>query len=287
MREVGHEDVARVFDELTAEEERHVVSVELLATKLLARLPTEDVVRWVFPEAFGAEEAGPPVLLTPYKALSIAVRAEERAFAFWTYVAASAGSEPARALAETMAREELLHASKLRIARRGAYRAELADRQVATASSTQPLRLDELQVEAAQMAAEVVAFLCAATARLDQLGDRESVDLLRAVAGAINGSPQGVTSQTRHDIALPTGKQLQQSSAAAVLFEVEGVMERWVERYITSLDRSPDATVTAELQRLADQTMRFVAQINRRLAEIEPDLRNMVAGVAQPGQSPS
>jgi rubrerythrin len=96
MRAVAHEDVAQVFDDLTAEEEQHVLSVEKMTRKLLQRMPADCVVRWVLPETFGADEAGPPALLTPYKALSIAVRAEERAFAFWSYVAANAAAEPVR-----------------------------------------------------------------------------------------------------------------------------------------------------------------------------------------------
>ena len=120
MRTAAHEDVALVFDDLTAEEEQHVLSVEKMARTLLHSVPAASAVRWVLPETFGVDEAGPPALLTPYKALSIAVRAEERAFAFWSYVAAGATVEPVRSLAETMARQELLHASKLRVARRRA-----------------------------------------------------------------------------------------------------------------------------------------------------------------------
>ena len=46
------------------------------------------------------------------------------------------------------------------------------------------------------------------------------------------------------------------------------------------LDRSPDAAVTAELQRLADETVRFVAQISRRLAALEPYLKDTSPGAS-------
>lgn len=285
MRAVAHEDVAQVFDDLTAEEEQHVLSVEKITRKLLQRMPADSVVRWVLPETFGADEAGPPALLTPYKALSIAVRAEERAFAFWSYVAANAAAEPVRSLAETMARQELLHASKLRVARRRAYHAEVG-RQPVPGSAGQPLSLEGLRSEAVQMAAEAAAFLSAAVARLDQLGDWESSNLLRDIASAIKASASGPASEFKGNAQLLVAERLQQAGNSTVLFEAEGVMERWVERYMTLLDRSPDAAVTAELQRLADETVGFVAQISRRLAALEPGLSDTSPVAARPSAWP-
>jgi rubrerythrin len=63
-------------------------------------------------------------LLTPYRALASAVRHEERAFAFWTYVAAHADKTEVREAAERMALEELEHVSILRRERRKAFHAE-------------------------------------------------------------------------------------------------------------------------------------------------------------------
>ena len=62
-----------------------------------------------------------PELLDAYKAFSMAVRNEERAFVFWTYVAAHALSEEIKAAAERMAREELGHVATLRRERRKAF----------------------------------------------------------------------------------------------------------------------------------------------------------------------
>ena len=52
--------------------------------------------------------------MTPYRVLTIAVRNEERAFAFWSYVAAHADGEEVRLAAETMAKEELEHVAAFR-----------------------------------------------------------------------------------------------------------------------------------------------------------------------------
>jgi rubrerythrin len=278
MRGVGHDDVAQIFDDLASEEEQHVLNVEKLANTLLGKLPGEELVRWVLPETFGAEEAGSPALLTPYKALSIAVRSEERAFAFWSYVAANADAEPVRALAESMARQELLHAAKFRAARRKAYRAETGLRRQAPEAAAQPLAPDELRSEAIQMGTEAVAFLSLAASRLDQLKDPQSASLVREIASTIIAA--GLSMSGRDDGALvaKAAERLERANPAGVLFEVEGVLEWRVERYIELLDRSPDAEMAAELQRLADEAMQLVSHLHTRLATVEPSLRALAAG---------
>ena len=62
--------------------------------------------------------------MTPYRALSMAVRNEERAFAFWSYVAGFAEDPEIKKSAESMAREELGHVATLRKERRRAYHSE-------------------------------------------------------------------------------------------------------------------------------------------------------------------
>jgi hypothetical protein len=56
-----------------------------------------------------------------YRSWAVAVRNEERAFAFWSYVAAHGASPEIRNAAERMAREELEHAKTLRRERRKAF----------------------------------------------------------------------------------------------------------------------------------------------------------------------
>jgi rubrerythrin len=80
-------------------------------------------VRWELPQTFDDEGTGTasPGLVTPYRALSMAVRNEERAFTFWGYIAAHAESHEIGQAAESMAREELGHVALLRRERRRAY----------------------------------------------------------------------------------------------------------------------------------------------------------------------
>ena len=84
-------------------------------------------MRWEAPETFDNETAAEiktSRLMTPYRALSMAVRNEERAFAFWSYVAGFAKDPEIKKAAEAMAREELGHVATLRKERRRAYHSE-------------------------------------------------------------------------------------------------------------------------------------------------------------------
>lgn len=71
-----------------------------------------------------AVELGGSATLTPYRALAFAVREEERAMVFWSYVSAQAPDGAVRQAAEKIAHQELEHAALLRRERRRAYRAE-------------------------------------------------------------------------------------------------------------------------------------------------------------------
>jgi rubrerythrin len=120
-------DLAAVFTELAAAEREHVDGVTRWSQSRRGKAPDPSLVRWEGPETFDAEtatEIRTSRLMTPYRALSMAVRNEERAFAFWSYVAAFSEDCEIRTVAEAMAREELGHVSILRKERRRAYHRE-------------------------------------------------------------------------------------------------------------------------------------------------------------------
>lgn len=112
--------LAYIFDLLAKFERDHVDRVAEWAGHKGMAIATE--APWPIPEAFDVspEEIAQSSLMTAYRALAIAVRYEERAFAFWTYVAAQASGEVKEA-AERMAREQLDHGSRLRQERRIAF----------------------------------------------------------------------------------------------------------------------------------------------------------------------
>src|SRR5215208_1967417 len=83
MRENDSPALADVFERLAAEEQGHMQSVDHWSEKSSGRAPDLTRIRWERPETFDDEGASvtAPGLLAPYRALSMAVRNEERAFA--------------------------------------------------------------------------------------------------------------------------------------------------------------------------------------------------------------
>jgi rubrerythrin len=127
MRRQNRFDLALIFADLEAAEREHVDSVARWSQSRRGKAPDPALVRWEAPETFDAEtarEIGSSRLATPYRALAMAVRNEERAFAFWSYVAAYSKDSEIKQAAEAMAHEELGHVSTLRKERRRAYHRE-------------------------------------------------------------------------------------------------------------------------------------------------------------------
>ncbi|WBL82023.1 ferritin family protein [Bradyrhizobium xenonodulans] len=127
MQRQDRADLVGVFRELAAAEREHVDSVQRWSQSRRGKLPDPTLVRWEAPETFDSSataEIKASKLMTPYRALAMAVRNEERAFAFWSYLAAFAADSEIKAAAEAMAAEELGHVATLRKARRRAYRQE-------------------------------------------------------------------------------------------------------------------------------------------------------------------
>ncbi len=127
MRRQNKDDLAEVFTQLAAAERDHVDSVTRWSQSWRGKAPDPALVRWEAPETFDREAAAElktSRLMTPYRALAMAVRNEERAFAFWSYLAAYSEDPQIKKAAEAMAREELGHVSILRKERRRAYHRE-------------------------------------------------------------------------------------------------------------------------------------------------------------------
>lgn len=153
MRHEGNASLAEVFDHLSAEERGHLASVVHWSQKEKGNAPDPTLIRWKIPETFDDEGAATtdPHLLNAYRTLAMAVRNEERAFAFWSYVAAQAAAPDVRQAAETMAHEELGHVATLRRERRRAFhvarsgaRAEAADRNAIPETAAWERRLADL-----------------------------------------------------------------------------------------------------------------------------------------------
>ncbi|WP_315926760.1 ferritin family protein [Mesorhizobium sp. SP-1A] len=123
MRAADRPELAEVFDRLVSEEAGHMDMVVDWSQQVHHRVP-EVLPAEILPQGvFDEEGIGlvSPELVDAYRSLAIAVRNEERAFAFWSYVAAHGASPDIRQAAERMAREELEHAKTLRRERRKAF----------------------------------------------------------------------------------------------------------------------------------------------------------------------
>lgn len=158
MRRQNKNALADVFAQLAAAEREHVDSVTRWSQSRRGRMPDPALVRWEAPETVDvetADEIRASRLTSPYRALAMAVRNEERAFAFWSYLAAYSQDPEIKEAAEAMAKEELGHVSILRKERRRAYHREHDREQNEEVTATAPSRVDARRLElrlAAQLA---------------------------------------------------------------------------------------------------------------------------------------
>jgi rubrerythrin len=279
MRRVDQGEIADLLDSLAAEERGHVESVERLARQTLHGGPDPTLVRRQLPETFGkADDAGAAALLSPYRALSIAVRGEERAFAFWTYVAAEAADATLRELAERFARQELIHAAKLRHARRRAYHSERRRPFAARRDEEAPPPPAEIRAEAAGLERRLAAFCSAAADRLRTSTDRITAELFASLAVEAGRTAAALASTTGRP-ARDSDRQPQErrglrhgTNSAALLFEAAGMIETLDYRYLDWLNLSADGSLVKELETLAQATTDRLARVNERLFALEPGL---------------
>lgn len=89
MTRQGNSAMAAQFDALASMEDLHVRQITDRAQSLLGRALGSLTVSWDLPPTYDEDEAR-GASLSAYRALGFAVRNEERAFAFYTYVAADA-----------------------------------------------------------------------------------------------------------------------------------------------------------------------------------------------------
>jgi rubrerythrin len=153
LRHEGDPALADVLERLSADEWGHLESVVQWSERTKCKVPDPARIRWQAPETFDDEGVATahPRLLSAYRILSMAVRNEERAFAFWSYVAAHAETPEVRQAAETMAYEELGHVAILRRERRSAFHAERRQAHVGPESEDGRFDLAALERQLAEL----------------------------------------------------------------------------------------------------------------------------------------
>jgi rubrerythrin len=250
MHREGDPALAEVFEQLATDEQGHLDSVVLWSEKTKGQAPDPALIRWQLPETFDDEGAATahPRLLSIYKVLSMAVRNEERAFAFWSYVAAHAESPEIRQAAEAMAHEELGHVATLRRERRRAFHAE---------REHQPLRPDAASVSE-------TAFL-----------ERRLADLLEPPAAA---APPAEARRLR-EFAAEARLQAEElergafdlpeaQSAHAIQGSPVAIAELLAERYLDAADGLRDEEALNRVQVLAGRAVNRLAWLRADLPEL-------------------
>ncbi len=236
MRRQNKKDLAAVFSQLAASEREHVDSVTRWSQSRSGKDPDPALVHWEMPEPFDPEtvsEVKTSRLITPYRALATAVRNEERAFAFWSYLAAYSEDPEIKKAAEAMAREELGHVAKLRKERRRAYHREHDRKQEGAAPAHVDARGLELRL-AAHLANLQRGLDGPAAARTRELLDQT---MEMADEAGDFGSFAGALEQR----------------------DAEVIAEALADAYLEGAERSGDAERVEKLQRLAENAISRLA----------------------------
>ena len=232
MHRHGNQEAASMFERMFEEEREHERLIEEWAKLEGVELRTDiGPVVWEDPQlpTDYDSEAVDPEYSSPYRALAFAVHNEERAFRFYTYVAATADDVAVREHAETLAREELGHAALLRVMRRRAWRAEreagrdepdiepaiiqtLGDLLAVAASAEHCLAanlaaLTDSHPELEKAAAATQAILADTETRLDTAGEPgedvaraiELIDNYRKKTASMSDDPEALRQRLRSD----------------------------------------------------------------------------------------
>ena len=156
----GARRTAAVFARLA--EEEAATSETLLAWCREAGAEPERKPAAMPPDIFRPwDELADSALVSPYRALAAAVAARDRAFAYYSYLAARADEPSVRRAAERLASEELRHAARLRVERRQAWRHERPSTPPASTTEALTLQAAPLLAEAAEAHAGLAAALAA------------------------------------------------------------------------------------------------------------------------------
>nr|WP_295834221.1 ferritin family protein [uncultured Azospirillum sp.] len=260
----GKSELAALFGRLAELEKAHEDELTQWAERDGLRAPQPVRFDWRMPETFDQAEGAQ--LFGPYEALAVAVRNEERAFAFYTYVAASALTEEVRRRAEGMAREELEHVSLLRRWRREAFHASRQPRR------RTPRTLEELFALSAAMEIASAEVNDAAAAAVGASGAVEAAAVLRRLADKARGHAGGAASN------VPGSDAAEGARASGLLrpglLTAEGAVrlsiqdaEEILDTYLAAAEHATEETLLNEAQKLAEQSLGRLALTRSLLAD--------------------
>ncbi|MEQ8354053.1 MAG: ferritin family protein [Kiloniellaceae bacterium] len=263
MEQRGEPGTAAVFHRMREIEERHVDMVGRRAQSLRQALPpAAEFTWWLPPEVAGSwDDVQHSALLTPYRALAIAVTNEERAFTLYSYIAARADDRDLAQEAETLAREELAHAAELRVLRRRAYHREGSGREIPAAPAV--TALPEFRILEQRLARGAATALFGTAKSLEALGDGVSAKLVAGLAQreadvAANG-----------DVAPAAAAAPGARGPAALLQDARRPLESASEIFEDVIAKAEREDLLSAAQTSLHRIVQSIAALGRRLSELE------------------
>jgi rubrerythrin len=252
MHREGNPALAEVFERLADDEKGHMDGVMRWSESHKGKAPDPALIRWQLPETFDDEgiSTTDPRLVSAYCALGTAVRNEERAFAFWSYVAAQAASPEIQRAAETMAHEELGHVATLRRKRRSAFHADRSGGrgEVATGNGVQ---------EAAALERRLADLL-------EPLGAKASLAERARLQELVEEAKRHSDELESSTITMPAAAHAQEIPDDPV-----ALAELLTDRYLEAADNLRDEEALARVQALAERAITRLAWLRSDLPELE------------------
>lgn len=258
----GEEETAETFRALAAEEGRHIAALGGWAAGLGETLPPPGSFSWRLPPDLAKtwEEAEASTLLTPFRALAIAVDNEQRAFAFFSYLAARADDPKLATEAEALAQQELRHAALLRTWRRAAWH---RDRGAASTKFGPIKNRNELVALIAEHERAIARCHRTLAYRLAELEDEKSAALLAELADLAEVRATPFNSE-------PSPLDLDEVRTALLLLRAaETPLESLSESLETVLRAPPDEETQGEAQDALAHVVARIARIGRRIEMLE------------------
>jgi rubrerythrin len=261
MDRFGSPETAALFRRLADMEREHVEALSDWGDSALPQGEVPDDLG----EGTATDSDEVPASLTPYRALAIAVRNEERAFSLLTYVAAHAESSDIRVRAEALALEELQHVALLRAQRRKAFHDERHDAQGHERDIEAGARsLAGLRMVAAKRLFRALEIHQGLAMRLQAAGDAEGVGLLLRLSADEQAAALRLGVQEAGSEGEIAGMGDAPASAALYAGALQPV-ETMVDIFLAAAERSRDDEVVREAQRLGGVAITWLMQLRAYL----------------------
>lgn len=250
QREVLYGDLARRMSDLGHEPARH--AFEHALDVLRDERPKDTDAEVAIPAVFHDEDLGSTRLASPYAAYSLAVRNQERAFAFWTHVSAHSPDRDVRSEAERLARRELERVKALRASRRKSYHASRP-----TESWNRNLQAETVQSfsrRAGEMEAALADLHERISAKLAESGDPRAEAMSTAAKEEREIAQRFGSEPAAHEQTLPHDPDALMALATERL-------ESAIEFYLAAAEAGQREDVVSAAQDLAERGLRRLSRL--------------------------